>query len=176
MKKNVCATHGELNETNAYVCSSPTSKSGIRLRCKVCCNERRIKQYYLNQDANIKKSVEWKKENKEYVRENAKLNYHKDIHATRAKEATRKKGINIERYDAMLLEQNNLCAICKKPETRRVKNSEEIARLCIDHCHATLKVRGLLCFNCNVGLGKFLDDTQSLQNAIAYLKRHNEGD
>ena len=174
MKKNVCATHGELNEANAYVCVSPTSKSGIRLRCKACCNDRRIKQYYLNQDENIKKSVEWKKENREYVRENAKKNYHKDILSTRIKEASRKKGVDIERYKEMLLNQDNKCAICKQPETRRVKNSEEIANLCIDHCHKTMKVRALLCFDCNVGLGKFHDNPVFMRAAADFVEEHAE--
>lgn len=172
MKKNVCATHGELNELNAYVCSSPTSKSGVRLRCKECCNARRIKQYYSNQDENIKKSTQWKKDNREHANAWERANRLKDLPLTRAKEATRKKGINIDRYNQMLLEQGNKCAICKQPETRRVRSSEEVARLCIDHCHTTLKIRGLLCFHCNVGLGKFFDDIDKLQSAITYLKKH----
>lgn len=166
----MCSIHGEMNAGNAYSCKNPNGT--IRLRCKKCCQDRRIKQYYLNQDANIKKSIEWKKQNKDYIRQNARENYHKDIHAKRAKEATRKKGIDVDRYNQMLKEQDNKCAICKQPETRKVKNSDEIARLCIDHCHATLKVRGLLCFHCNVGLGKFFDDTDKLSSAIDYLTKH----
>ncbi len=172
MQKNICSVHGEMNIDNAYACKNPNGS--IRLRCKICCNTRRIKQYYLNQDANIKKSVEWKKDNREYVNQNARENYHKDIHSKRAKEATRKKGINIDRYNQMLEEQDNKCAICKQPETRRVTKSDEIARLCIDHCHTTLKIRGLLCFHCNVGLGKFFDDIDKLQSAITYLKKHQQ--
>lgn len=172
MKKNVCATHGELNEANAYVCVSPTSKSGIRLRCKLCCNERRIKQYYLNQEDNIKKSAIWKKENREHANAWERNNRLIDLPLTRAKEATRKKGINIDRYNQMLEEQDNKCAICKEQETRRVRSLDEISRLSIDHCHSSLVIRGLLCHNCNTGIGKFKDSIDLLQSAINYLKKH----
>jgi hypothetical protein len=172
MQKNMCAIHGEMNLENAYACKN--ANGSIRLRCKACCHDRRIKQYYLNQDANIKKAGEWKKENRVRVNECERANRQKDLPLTRAKEATRKKGINIDRYNQMIEEQDNKCAICKQPETRRVRSSDEIARLCIDHCHTTLKIRGLLCFHCNVGLGKFFDDIDKLQSAITYLKKHEQ--
>jgi hypothetical protein len=63
----------------------------------------------------------------------------------------------------MLQQQNGLCAICKKTETGKTSN------LCVDHCHKTGKVRGLLCNNCNKGLGLFKDNPEVLLNASAYL-------
>jgi hypothetical protein len=44
--------------------------------------------------------------------------------------------------------------------------------LCVDHSHRTGKVRGLLCIECNTGLGRFEDKLQILINAIHYLKAH----
>ena len=59
----------------------------------------------------------------------------------------------------LLERQNKLCAICKEqPATD------------IDHDHATNKVRGYLCQQCNHGLGNFKDNKQYLQSAIGYLK------
>jgi hypothetical protein len=71
-------------------------------------------------------------------------------------------GISLEEYDAMLKRQGGACAICRKRPTER---------LCVDHCHVTRKVRGLLCRQCNFGLGHFRDDPDLVEAAAAYLRR-----
>ncbi len=43
--------------------------------------------------------------------------------------------------------------------------------LCVDHCHVTGKVRGLLCVSCNLMLGYANDNTQVLANLIKYLNK-----
>lgn len=73
------------------------------------------------------------------------------------------KYISYEEYVEMKNRQNNLCAICGN----KCSSGKE---LCIDHCHKTNKVRGLLCINCNFGISKFKDNVDLLENAIAYLK------
>lgn len=65
-------------------------------------------------------------------------------------------------FAAMYFEQDGECAICHVREAKQV-----------DHDHATGKVRGLLCYRCNVGLGYFMDSVQNLANAIVYLEDHN---
>jgi len=62
--------------------------------------------------------------------------------------------------------QRSRCAICGTPEDRTPKK-----RLHVDHDHETSRVRGLLCSQCNTGLGQFKDDPQRLLAAIEYLKR-----
>jgi len=56
--------------------------------------------------------------------------------------------------------QCNLCEICHQAFEKTPH---------IDHNHATGQVRGLLCHNCNYGLGQFKDDPQRLASAIEYL-------
>lgn len=74
-------------------------------------------------------------------------------------------GISIEDYDAMLAKQDGLCAICGTPADESTHG-----KLHVDHCHATGKVRGLLCSACNPALGLFRDEIERLQAAIRYLE------
>ena len=67
----------------------------------------------------------------------------------------------IKDYNHLFLKQGGVCAICKKTENKR---------LSIDHDHETGIVRGLLCSNCNLGIGKLFDNVEYLQSAILYLK------
>lgn len=52
--------------------------------------------------------------------------------------------------------------------TGRYKDSS-----CADHCHQTERQRGILCPQCNSGLGHFKDNIEALSAAIEYLKGHN---
>lgn len=73
--------------------------------------------------------------------------------------------ITIDEYEKILLSQNGVCAICRK-------NNLIKRRFAVDHNHKTNKIRGILCYKCNVGLGSFEDDTTLLQKAILYLKEN----
>lgn len=71
------------------------------------------------------------------------------------------------RYQEMLDEQGGLCAICReKCATGR--------RLAVDHDHDTGKIRGLLCLNCNHGIGKLGDDPKRIRAAADYLAKHKD--
>ena len=90
----------------------------------------------------------------------------------RVKNADLKKtyGITLEQYEAMMAEQNGVCAICKQPENTKDKDGGPRG-MPVDHCHTTGKVRGLLCTPCNRALGMFKDSTENLQSAIDYLNK-----
>lgn len=81
-------------------------------------------------------------------------------------------GITAEEYQAMFDKQAGVCAICGNAETTVQRGV--IARLSVDHDHVTGKVRGLLCQQCNHGLGHFKDNTEILSNAIDYLMKNTE--
>lgn len=66
--------------------------------------------------------------------------------------------------EKLYIEHNHLCAICQHKKV-----------LVIDHDHKTNKIRGLLCNECNTGLGFFQDKIQFLEKAIQYLTRNQEG-
>jgi len=57
--------------------------------------------------------------------------------------------------------QDNKCAICKT----------KLVSAYVDHDHKTDDIRGILCINCNSGLGQFKDSIKNLEAAIEYLKR-----
>lgn len=80
----------------------------------------------------------------------------------------KKFGITIEQYEEMVSIQNNSCAICRKHKDDFSGRGNNFH---IDHCHTTGKLRGLLCSNCNTGLGQFKDDGEIMKNAIEYIKR-----
>jgi Autographiviridae endonuclease VII len=86
----------------------------------------------------------------------------------------RKYGITLEDYESMLKKQNNVCAICFKEDMTIEANSMRLKGLCIDHCHITNKVRGLLCNKCNPMIGYSQDSIQILESAIRYLKAHQD--
>lgn len=77
-------------------------------------------------------------------------------------------GMSLDDRAKMLEQQNNSCKICKIP----LKNLGGHTHT--DHDHVTEKVRGILCTNCNRGLGHFQDNTGLLMEAIKYLQSHTE--
>jgi hypothetical protein len=79
-------------------------------------------------------------------------------------------GIDLNKYNELLISQNYKCAICQ--ENPNGWNGQS-GRFDVDHDHKTGKVRGLLCSSCNTSLGKFKDDISILKRAINYLKKEN---
>lgn len=77
-------------------------------------------------------------------------------------------GVTLEWYNDRLEEQNGTCAICKEPETTKIRG--KTISLSVDHCHNTGTARGLLCTSCNRGLGMFRDKVDYLKSAIEYLE------
>ena len=84
----------------------------------------------------------------------------------------RKYGLRPIEYKLMFERQGGRCAICGQPERARSRDGE-IQRLAIDHDHKTGKVRGLLCYKCNVRLGA-AEDKPWLKRALDYLDAAEE--
>lgn len=76
-------------------------------------------------------------------------------------------GISSERYYSMLAEQGG-CRICGEGPVGAV------AKLAVDHCHRTGRVRGLLCTKCNSAIGLLSESRESLAAAINYLEHFND--
>jgi nitrate/TMAO reductase-like tetraheme cytochrome c subunit len=83
------------------------------------------------------------------------------------KQMTPKKFYKRPKQSEILLmkdDQVGRCAICEEIL------SEDTKHIHVDHCHKTNITRGLLCANCNKGLGFFKDKISNLEKAISYLK------
>ena len=78
-------------------------------------------------------------------------------------------GITGEQKANMAKSQSDCCAICRTPFI-------DDLRPCVDHCHESNQIRGILCHYCNTGLGLFKDSPKLLQHAIYYLDYHAKQD
>lgn len=114
----------------------------------------------------------WRKANKDRVNENVKRwqrenaeKYARIHYKAMLRQRCKKFGITIDDYFGMLIAQAGACKLCGRNE---LENGRDLA---IDHCHATGKVRGLLCHPCNTVLGHVQDDAALLQKMIEYIKR-----
>jgi hypothetical protein len=131
------------------------TKTGLERRCKDC-----------------KMKAGLAARNKRFG-DNPKLGY--DYH--RRADLKKKYGLTIEDYEQMFESQNSLCAICGLPEWTMANSGTRVRRLAVDHEEKDGKVfiRGLLCAQCNVGIGNLKHDITLLNKAIDYLIRTTNG-
>lgn len=109
--------------------------------------------------AQVKK---YQTENNAKVCEQKRLRYHSQTPEQKRRALLKREyGLTPEEYECLYQQQDGACAICGKQGDL----------LCVDHCHDSKKIRGLLCRNCNHGIGQFKDDAGLLEKAIAYLKQ-----
>lgn len=109
------------------------------------------------------------------VHRSGQSNWYKNNPDKAKNQRLKKYGITIDDYNFLREQQGFCCAICNRHEEQveqgmAVKTSHS---LCIDHCHTTGKIRGLLCTNCNTLIGKSKDNIAVLESAIKYLKEKN---
>ena len=120
-----------------------SSKDGKAYRCKSCDTEARLK---------------WSKNNPEAA--------HK---SQRGRNLKAKYGITLSEYNSMLERQEHKCAICGTSENKVIRGNNATLSFAVDHDHNTGVVRGLLCNQCNRGLGMLGDSVEALKKAIRYL-------
>lgn len=117
--------------------------------CKPCYNDRQ--KTYREGEAKEKVQESWRGASRKYHSYDGRRN-----------KTLRAYGLTEQTYNDMFDLQGGKCAICGK----------DISVLCVDHCHKTLIIRGLLCHKCNLGLGYFDDDPDTLDAAAKYLRRY----
>jgi hypothetical protein len=114
----------------------------------------------------------WQKKNPEKVKA-LRAKYYARDRFLKSKEAkswrSRNPDYNIKRYgltqldfETMAGQQKGLCLICQKAPKK----------LCVDHCHSTNSIRGLLCLKCNSALGLFSESFSTIIRAADYIRRN----
>jgi hypothetical protein len=137
--------------------------------CRVCGASKPLSDYYKWRDF-YKKDCKtcFINSRKEYDKVKSKeADHNPDRH--RGYLLKSKYGLTAEDYDKLADQQSGKCAICKEEQFGIHPKTGNKMPLVVDHCHSTNGVRGLLCSNCNRGLGMFKDNYLFLQNAISYL-------
>lgn len=113
-------------------------------------------------------SRKWRAENRERHLAANRARYQREKAAfviINRKKNLAKYGLTVEQYEQMYREQNGVCAICAKINLNG-------RRLSVDHNHNTMKVRALLCSNCNIAIGNAKENIVFLRGMIAYLEKH----
>lgn len=120
----------------------------------------RQKQQYDDNPEVIKERVNrYRENNPEVIAERKRKQYAQTAEAS----YIRRYGMTSEDIEQLLLKQDCKCAICADAIDMQTKR--------VDHCHETGYVRGLLCWNCNTGIGKLGDNVDGLMRAVHYLQQ-----
>ena len=161
--EKVCSKCGVTKPLSEYY-RDPACRDGHRPDCKVCNRAAQKARREANPDPGRARAREWQRRNRDRYR----ANQQSYAESGRKRVADRKSylkrtyGISVEEYDEMLAAQDGVCAICGR------RPRDDIS-LHVDHCHVTGRLRGLLCFRCNNGLGDFGHDPALLQAALGDL-------
>ena len=129
--------------------------------CSKCGETKTVDEYYTDNRAKSKRASACKT----CCLEAKALDYKKHRGKRLAYRRSYLYGVSQGDYETLHNKSKGVCGICGCAEGSKMA-------LAVDHCHKSGKVRGLLCNNCNNGLGRFKDDPDLLQLAIKYLKEN----
>ena len=115
-------------------------------------------------EARRRTNVAWRQRHPERSRAASKRWAEENADHVKDKRLQRKFGITLEQYKVMLEAQGSACAICKGESSGK-------GGFHVDHDHSSGKVRGLLCYRCNIVLGMMAESPDRLRAAAEYLER-----
>ena len=131
---------------------------------------KRREHYAKNKPLMQERARDDRRRNKERLSERNKKRYAKNNGkvAARKRNLVKRFGITWGDYRNMWCQQGGCCAVCGRHQKDLSK------ALAVDHNHQTTKVRGLLCGDCNTGIGLLNDDSTLLRQAADYLDKWKE--
>ena len=178
-KKSLCGC-GKLKDKRALQCKHCRSQEPAEKKCTGCnqlylieefafrtngrggfkrrskCKECEKKEYSLYRLNNLEKCKERKR--------NYDQLHPEKVHEWSFKTRIRRMGLNPDEVIEYVNSHHGTCEICGAMPTLR--------KLAVDHCHQTNVLRGLLCSNCNTGIGMFKDNPLLLNKAAVYLEKN----
>jgi hypothetical protein len=162
-----CTICGESKARDQYYAAKGMS-DGLRSECKDCNRRLKRERYAQDPERYIQMVQRWQEKNPERLKEYRKQRNARPEVKRRARDAyyRRTHGISADDFDRMLAEQNGRCAICGRAPERE-------AAMHVDHDHLDGHVRGLLCIDCNQGIGKLREDPSILLRAVVYLRQRS---
>ena len=140
----VCTWCKEERELSEF-CKNKNSKDGLHHHCKTCSRARDKARYQTEARRVSKRNSEFKR-------------YY---------------GISEKEVSEMYQAQSGLCKICNTQMEVFSSSEDKRQTFCVDHNHDTGKVRGLLCSDCNRGIGFLKDNSEILRKAAEYLESSN---
>jgi hypothetical protein len=165
MESKACRLCGEVKPLDEFH-RAEGMRDGHRNECRSCTKSLRRAHYESNRERYIQAAQRWQARNPERTAayQAEYRNRPERKRAMRDLYYRRTYGISADEVDAMLEGQGGGCAICGQRPDRP-------ASLHLDHDHLTGTLRGILCIDCNHGIGKLRDDPELLARAIGYLRR-----
>jgi hypothetical protein len=154
-----CASCAKLKDERQFYTNGHRTRDGgnvLQSKCKVCSRAWQRKYRAIHRDA---------------IRERKRLAYQRSRSSHRDGKLRRLYGLTQRQYAQLAARQLNVCAICGLAERTRANNGRELKSLSVDHDHTNGQVRGLLCAQCNKGLGNFGESADRLRAAAQYLER-----
>lgn len=126
----------------------------LKINCSVCKVDKDKSEFYRRRKTKSSlqtlcktckklQNCSYKRSNSKYLKYNLKHKYN----------------LTVDEYNSLVDKHGSKCAICRKDD----------GRLCIDHCHSTGKVRGILCNRCNTSL-HLIENHNLHSRALKYLE------
>lgn len=119
-----------------------------------------------NREQVAQREKEYRERNVDRIRETGRKWVSQNREKVRAAKRLVRYGLTADEFNTLLHAQEGLCAVCREPLILEKRNGCHV-----DHCHQTMRVRGLLCGSCNGAIGRLGDNAEGLRRALAYLER-----
>jgi len=125
--------------------------------CTKCGIDKPLEKFYVAKKGRLGRFAHCKVCHNQYRTNNPDHYKQKD----RSAHLRRAYGLDEHGFASILASQDGGCAICGKLK----------AKMCVDHCHQTGAIRGILCGSCNTAIGNLGDNAEGVTRALFYLQK-----